>query len=264
MLKLLEPPDEDGYSVQENSSAIQYVDLDGGPGRSRLDQIGSARIVSLQWSGGKQRWKTVKDFFTANVALNCPLFLMDLMIDDAIYQEYRCNVIPKSVNTKGPIGLSYFISAQFEVLPTETGAPVATASIGWTLVNVDPNTSPNYPYYVHSNSGSIQTNIGTQYLFAGLVGTGSSYITGNILWVYNWSAISGSAAPRLLRYNNTTAQIDSNYKGLQIVAELPRFSSGQQIGGMMTIAAVVDGIQSDSIVLTISNGYYASVAWGPV
>lgn len=120
MEKLLEPPDEDGYSVRENSATLLYTDLDGGPGRTRLDVIGGARLVTLQWSGGKQRWKTVKDFFSSNVALNCPLFLMDLMIDDAVYQEYRCNIIPQSINSKGPIGLGYSISAQFEVLPIET------------------------------------------------------------------------------------------------------------------------------------------------
>ncbi len=119
MEKLDSKPDETGYSVSENASALAFVELEGGPGRYRLDELDGCRIVTLQWSGSKERFKYVRDFLTKNVALNCPQFLMDLIIHQSSYKEYVCNVIPDSIRQSTPKGISWTISASFEVLPRD-------------------------------------------------------------------------------------------------------------------------------------------------
>lgn len=120
MEKLLLKPDETGYQLTENQNSLGVVELNGGADFTRLDVIDGSRFVTLQWSGQPKRFKTVRDFFNLNLALNCPQFLIDLLIGDDIYTEYICNLIPDSVKTLQPAGINWIISATFEVQSLET------------------------------------------------------------------------------------------------------------------------------------------------
>lgn len=116
MQKLLTAPDENGYSVTENQAMLLTAALDGGNDRTRLDIIdGGSRIVTLQWSGSFTRYKTVRDFITENLGLNCEPFLMDLKISSSIYLEYICTLVPDSVKFTNTEGISFYITATFEV-----------------------------------------------------------------------------------------------------------------------------------------------------
>lgn len=116
---LLEPPDENGYSVIESSTALLNAELDGGSPRTRLDEIGGSRLVNLQWSGQAKRFQTIRDFFRQNVALNCPQFALGLIIDTAEYRQFLCNLIPGSVKVSTPVGIYWVIQAQLEVQPDD-------------------------------------------------------------------------------------------------------------------------------------------------
>lgn len=124
MTKLLISPDETGYSVTENTNSLLSAALAGGRPRTRLDVLGATRLVSVQWSGGKTRWQTVRDFLKQNVANNCPLFELDLIIDTADYQEYECNVIPGSIKSNNRAGIGYSISATLQVRPLANILPL--------------------------------------------------------------------------------------------------------------------------------------------
>lgn len=113
--KLMIPPDENGYSITENSGGLIEVVLDGGSPRTRLDELDGSRTITLQWSGRPQRWKTVNDFFRKNMGRNYEPFLLDLIIATAEYQEYTCNLIPDSIKTSTPEGIAWIIQAQLEV-----------------------------------------------------------------------------------------------------------------------------------------------------
>lgn len=130
MEKLLEAPDESGYSVKENATAVSSQSLDGGMPRTRLDEIGGSRIISLQWSGSKKRYNTVRQFLNDNLGLGCPQFAMDLVIATGDYQEYVCNVLPDTINAAPSSNLAWMITAQFEVLPRDDepiGIPASEA-----------------------------------------------------------------------------------------------------------------------------------------
>lgn len=119
MEKLLTTPDENGYVIAENKTVVSSQDLDGGLPRSRLDEIGGTRIITLAWSGSKKRYNTVKKFLQDNVGENCPQFLMDLIVSNGSYQEYVCNVIADSINISAVSNLSWSINANFEVIPRD-------------------------------------------------------------------------------------------------------------------------------------------------
>lgn len=132
MLKLLEQPDENGYSLTENQNALLVAALDGGADRMRLDFVDGSRFVNLQWSGRPERFKRVRDFFNDNLGLNCEPFLIDLIIASADYQEYTCNIVPDSIRTLQPAGINWSISATFEV-----GTGVESAVFPFALVDCD-------------------------------------------------------------------------------------------------------------------------------
>lgn len=114
---VLQSPDENGYAVSENQTALLEVVLDGGSPRTRLDELGGTRTVTVQWSGRPKRWKEINDFFKQNMSRNYEPFFIFLIIDTAEYAEYIVNLVPNSIKSSTPSGLTWVIEATLEVQP---------------------------------------------------------------------------------------------------------------------------------------------------
>lgn len=193
MEKLAITPDENGYSVSEASGAILYADLDGGPGRSRLDEISGTRLVNVTWSGSKTRYLNVRTFLNNNVALNCPQFLMNLIIDDYNYKEYTCNIIQDSINTLTPSDQIWSISVQLEVIPR------SDETVDWPDPISDGNDEAPY---ITVNPGQGAPNVDGYFVITvdeEATVTMECHAIGSAPITYNWYKVLHSNPPLLVQ-----------------------------------------------------------------
>lgn len=118
--KLLLVPDSDGYQSTDGNSSI-YVALAGGAGRSRLDKIGAAKMVSCTWTLNRFQYQYWRAFYRTATKEASLSFLCDLLSEDGTGPvEHQCRFIPGSVTLPRQQGLTYVQQAQLEVLPLPT------------------------------------------------------------------------------------------------------------------------------------------------
>lgn len=182
---LAETPDETGYAVVENQDSLLNADLDGGPPRTRLDVIGGGRIITVQWSGQAKRWQKVRDFLNQNVALNCPKFNLDLIIETADYQTYQCNVVPGSIKSSTPVGRYWVVQATLDVSPLDYAAidwPTGGGGGGGAITLFDDEFSGGgySPITGHTPDSANGSWIGSAALFSSQLLISSDFDSANI------------------------------------------------------------------------------------
>lgn len=109
-------PDRAGYTVNEGSDSI-FTELEGGAGRYRLDKIGAAKRLDVQWSLNRSDYAYVRAFYRTGSKLSSRAFLIDLIIDDFEAEEHTAFFIPGSFRLTDQRGHLYVVSAEIEARP---------------------------------------------------------------------------------------------------------------------------------------------------
>ena len=118
LTKLILPPDSSSYSVTDGKEVVS-VSLDGGAGKYRRDIIGASSAVSVQWVCDRKEYEYIRAFYRALLGKGSRPFLIDLILDDPLPVEHKAYFVPGSMTLTGQRGLSYDVSAQLEVEPSE-------------------------------------------------------------------------------------------------------------------------------------------------
>lgn len=118
MRKLQLRPDANGYSMQEASDEILSVRLAGGLSRTRVDKIGGAQTVSLQWTLNPVQHQYWRAFFVTETKKGALPFLCDLVSDTGAGPvEHVCKFVPGTVGLPTQQGFVYVQAATLEVKP---------------------------------------------------------------------------------------------------------------------------------------------------
>lgn len=116
MYKMLIPPDQSGYSVQDGSEVLRQQ-LDGGRGRIRADILNASRKINCQWSVGPEDYKYLRSFYNVNKAR---AFEIDLYLDEPILTTHTANFIPDTFGLVSQSGLTFIVGCQIEAEPIDT------------------------------------------------------------------------------------------------------------------------------------------------
>lgn len=87
MKKLVLPPNENGYTPTMGNGVISTPAMQGAP-KQRVDFIGAIHRVNLAWALTTAEMQLMLSFWSY-WQRNPELFLMDLIIDDVVVQEYK-------------------------------------------------------------------------------------------------------------------------------------------------------------------------------
>jgi hypothetical protein len=117
MQKLILPPDQASYSVSSADEVLR-VQLDGGRGRYRRDILNASRMVNCQWTIGPENFQYLNVFYRYSVENASEPFLIDLYLDDPFLTEHQANFIPGSFSLSSQQGLTFVVTAQIEVKPS--------------------------------------------------------------------------------------------------------------------------------------------------
>jgi hypothetical protein len=118
---LLLPPDQGDYSFDEGYDTTVSVQLDGGAGRYRADQLGATRKFKVRWScDGLVNYNYLMAFYRTAIAFGSLPFTTELLLDSSAMQTYMCYVIPNTWRLESQSGNLFIVSAQLEVLPNSS------------------------------------------------------------------------------------------------------------------------------------------------
>lgn len=115
--KLNLPPDQASYSVNDGSEVVR-TQLDGGAGKYRLDILNATRIINCQWTVGPDNFRYLRAFYNVLHRLSEP-FKCDLYLDYPTLTEHDCWFIPDTFKLASQQGLTFVVTAQLEVVPTD-------------------------------------------------------------------------------------------------------------------------------------------------
>lgn len=122
------------YSIIENSQLL-YQALPGGLGKTRLDFIDDVeKRILVSWSCDPTEYTYLQQFVRQNIADDCPLFDIDLIVGDSLVAEYQARFVPESFQTKSIIGYSFECSAEVLVIQ---GSVDDTWPAGWTSNHIN-------------------------------------------------------------------------------------------------------------------------------
>lgn len=118
LFKFAIPPDNSSYTVADGKEVVS-TQLDGGAARYRRDILGATSTVGVVWIVGPDEYKYIRSFYRALTLKGATPFLIDLILDEPTLTEHKVYFIPGSMQLTGQKGLTYWVSAQFEVYPAE-------------------------------------------------------------------------------------------------------------------------------------------------
>ena len=117
MSKLLVNPLIGGYSVDFGDNTIA-TKLDGGASRYRLDKLGAAHQVKVQWLLETQGYDYLMAFYRTEIAYGSLPFTIDLKaLDGAALGTYTARIQPGSLRLSGFLGTLYQVTATLEISP---------------------------------------------------------------------------------------------------------------------------------------------------
>jgi hypothetical protein len=119
--KLLLAPEEAGYSAAPGAAA-RRLEVEGGRGRHRLDQIGAPSRVDAQWLCDPMEHNYLLAFYRTMLAEGAGPFLIDLILDGLLLTEREARFLRGSMALLGQSGESYKVGATLEVTPIERDA----------------------------------------------------------------------------------------------------------------------------------------------
>lgn len=125
LIKLSLAPDNSSYSVTDGKEVVS-VALDGGAGKYRRDIVGASSSVSVSWVCDREEYHYIRAFYRALLGKGSKPFLIDLILDDPLPAEHKAYFVPGSMVLTGQKGLSYYVSAQLEVEPSDIDTEAET------------------------------------------------------------------------------------------------------------------------------------------
>lgn len=119
MYKLHLSPLASSYAATPGSGVIT-TDLAGGRPRYRRDFIGSNALVNCEWKLTGDEILFMHSFRRTMMEANpSSPFLVDLILDGDITEEYQANFVPGTFSITGIHGLTQYVQAQLSVIPVE-------------------------------------------------------------------------------------------------------------------------------------------------
>lgn len=117
MAKLTKPPDQQGFSIEEQAQ-VAHRALPGGLSWRRLDVVGGAtRFYDVAWVTGREGFQYLSDFHDENVGRNAEVFQVDLFGPTATLVEVDANFVPGSFRLESVTGHEFTVRAKLEVEP---------------------------------------------------------------------------------------------------------------------------------------------------
>lgn len=117
MAKLTKPPDQQGFSIEEQAQ-VAHRALPGGLSWRRLDVVGGAtRFYDVAWVTGREGFLYLSDFYDENVGRNAEVFQVDLFGPTATLVEVDAHFVPGSFRLESVTGHEFTVRAKLEALP---------------------------------------------------------------------------------------------------------------------------------------------------
>lgn len=114
-------PDKASYT-QTPGNDVDSVKLDGGSSWYRLDSLGSARTVNVQWTCDADEYKYLMLFHKAGTTSGSLPFMVELLLDNPDLTMHEAHFVPDTFGLKSHTGLTYVVGATLEVIPEDTTA----------------------------------------------------------------------------------------------------------------------------------------------
>jgi hypothetical protein len=117
MHKLILPPDNSSYSVEDSVEEVLRVQLAGGAGRYRRDILNASKIINCVWVLGREKFSYIEMFYRVMTQRAGEPFEIDLIIGEDGLTSHEARFIPGTFKLIEQKGLSYQVSAQLEAKP---------------------------------------------------------------------------------------------------------------------------------------------------
>jgi len=119
--KLAYLPERSSYSYKNNSHVLT-AELEGGLSRSRVDIVGGSSRIDCTWNLDNNEFQYFMAFYNSRTKRGANFFLMDLILDRPIAEEFVVKFVPDTLVSSSPSELAFTIAASLEVLPNEQDA----------------------------------------------------------------------------------------------------------------------------------------------
>lgn len=120
MAKLNFNPISASYTFAEPAQTL-HQSLPGGLPRQRADMIGGmSRLVSATFVCGQAEYEYLVRFIRQNIADDCSLIQIDLLITDSELLEFNAYIVPNTFALDSIDGITFTCSMQFQVIPLDT------------------------------------------------------------------------------------------------------------------------------------------------
>lgn len=120
MAKLNFNPISASYTFAEPAQTL-HQSLPGGLPRQRADMIGGmSRLVSATFVCGQAEYEYLIRFIRQNIADDCSLIQIDLLITDSELLEFNAYIVPNTFALDSIDGITFTCSMQFQVIPLDT------------------------------------------------------------------------------------------------------------------------------------------------
>lgn len=115
-MRFLIPPNAASYAVEFGEENIR-TQLDGGLGRYRKDIANPSDMVNCSWNLTPQEYKYAMAFWRSQTAKGADPFQIELIVENENLGERLVRIMPNTWKLTGQAGLTYFLSAQLEIMP---------------------------------------------------------------------------------------------------------------------------------------------------
>lgn len=120
----------DGYQVLTGKSTLG-VQLDGGMGRYRKDQLGASSTVQVTYTLSNNGYNYLLAFYRTTLEEGSAPFQAGLLFETADVTQYCCHIIPGTFSLPRIQGLTYTVTMNLEV--TSISPPASTADLALVL-----------------------------------------------------------------------------------------------------------------------------------
>jgi hypothetical protein len=117
MTELLVSPTIAGFSVGFGNNVLS-TELDGGASRTRLDKIGAAHKVQVQWMLEARGYNYLEAFYRTEICLGALPFTVKLKaVDTSNLGTYTAKIVPGTFGLIGFFENIYQVGATLELTP---------------------------------------------------------------------------------------------------------------------------------------------------
>ena len=107
---------QEGYSVRDGDEVLM-ARVAGGPSRFRLDHIGAPQEIDVTLVLDVDEYAYWRIFWRGAIRRGSMPFLIDLVGEDSIIEEYRAQIIPGSMRLSAIQGTAHIVQMALEARP---------------------------------------------------------------------------------------------------------------------------------------------------